>query len=60
MSGQKTVLTGVSGADTTIAGGMPSALTARFDLYTTANAPGSGVDRGYLVAFRVTRALLDI
>jgi hypothetical protein len=60
MSRQKAVLTGVSGADTVIAGRMPSALTARFDLSTTANAPGSGIDRGDSIAVRVTRALLDI
>jgi hypothetical protein len=60
MSRQKAVLTGVSGADTVIAGGMPSALTARFDLSTTASAPGSGIDRGYSIAVRATRALLDI
>ena len=60
MSRQRAVLTGVSGADTVIAGGMPSALTARFDLSTTANAPGSGIDRGYSLGVRATRALLDI
>jgi hypothetical protein len=60
MSRQKALLTGVCGADTVIAGGMLSALTARFDLSTTANAPGSGMDRGYLIAVRATRALLDI
>ena len=27
--------------------GMPSAFTARFDLYTSANAAGSGIDRNY-------------
>jgi hypothetical protein len=60
MSRQRAVLTGVSGADTVIAGRMPSALTARFDLSTTANTPGSGNDRGYSIAVRVTRALFDI
>jgi hypothetical protein len=60
MSLQTAVVTGVSGADTVIAGGMPSALTARFDLSTTANAPGPGIDRGRSIAVRATRALLDI
>ena len=46
MSRQRAVLTGVSGADTVIAGGMPSAPTAPFGLSTTANAPGSGIDQG--------------
>jgi hypothetical protein len=60
MSRQKAVLTGVSGADTANAGGVPSALTARFGQSTTANAPGSGMDRGYSIAVRTTRALFDI
>jgi hypothetical protein len=60
MSRQKAGMTGVSGADTAVAGGMPSALTADFDLYTSANAPGSGTDRGYSIAVRATHALLGV
>jgi hypothetical protein len=60
MSLQKAVVTGVSGADTVIAGGMAGASTTHHDPYTTANAPGPGVDRSHSIAFRVTRALLDI
>jgi hypothetical protein len=60
MFDQKAVSTGVSGADAVIAGGMFRAPTNRFDLSTTANAAGSGIDRGYSIAARVTRALLDI
>jgi hypothetical protein len=49
MSRQNAVLSSASDADTVIAGGMPSAITAPFDL-----------ERGYSIAVRVTRALLDI
>ena len=58
MLDQKAVSTGVSGGETVIAGGTPSAPTTRHDPYTTASAPGSAIDRGDAV--RATRALLDI
>jgi hypothetical protein len=58
MLDQKALSTGVSGGDTVIAWGMPGAPTTRHDPYTTANAPGSAIDRGDAV--RATRALLGI
>ena len=58
MSRKKTGLTGVSGADVVTGAGMASAPTTRHNPYTTANAPGAGIDRGGPV--RATHALLGI
>ncbi len=60
MSRQEAVLAFVTGVDTAIAGRKPSGPTAPFDLSTAANGPGSSIDRGYSIAVRMTRALLDI
>jgi hypothetical protein len=60
MSPQNIVLTDVSRVDTVSGGGRPGAPTVRFGLHTTADAPGSGIDRDQSIAVRVTRALLHI
>jgi len=58
MSHEKTIATDIDGVDTVIGGDMPSALIARFGLYSTARVPGSGFNRSYAIG--VTRALLGI